>query len=52
MKKEQGVTSLRVNPETWKEVKIEAIRQNMAFSKAVDEALRQWLKDKRETKSL
>lgn len=47
MKKGQPITSIKVNPETWKEAKIEAAKQDMPLYEVVDEALRQWLKAKR-----
>jgi predicted DNA-binding ribbon-helix-helix protein len=44
--KRTGFTSLRVDPELWKEVKIEAIRRDMEVSALVDVALRKELGEK------
>lgn len=43
-KKRQIVTSLRVDPELWKEAKIEAIRRGITLAEIVDQALRKELK--------
>jgi len=42
-KKKKAFTSIRVDPELWKEVKIEAIRRDMEVSEFVDLALRKEL---------
>jgi predicted HicB family RNase H-like nuclease len=41
------VTSVKVNPDLWKEAKIEAIRQGKTLSELIEEALGDWLKAKR-----
>lgn len=48
-KKKQVVTSLRVNADTWKDAKIEAIRHDLTLAELVDEALKEWI-EKRQTK--
>jgi hypothetical protein len=42
-KKKKAFTSIRVDPELWKEVKIEAIRRDMEVSEFVGLALRKEL---------
>ncbi|MGA2461317.1 MAG: hypothetical protein ABSF82_07850 [Candidatus Bathyarchaeia archaeon] len=37
-------TSIKVDPDRWKEVKIEAIRQNKTVSDLVMEAIAEWMK--------
>jgi len=39
-KKKKGFTSIRIDPDLWKEVKIEAIRRDMRVSELVERALR------------
>lgn len=41
--KRTGFTSLRIDPELWKEVKIEAIRRDIDTSELVEVALRKEL---------
>jgi predicted HicB family RNase H-like nuclease len=41
--KKKGYTSIRIDPELWKEAKIEAIRRDMEVSELVDQALRKEL---------
>ena len=41
--KKKGFTSIRVDPELWKEVKIEAIRRDMEVSELVEMCLRKEL---------
>ena len=43
-KKNEMVTSLRVDPELWKEARIEAIRENITLGELVEEALKEWIK--------
>ena len=38
--KKKEATSIKVDPELWKEAKIEAIRQDMELSQLVENALR------------
>jgi predicted DNA-binding ribbon-helix-helix protein len=42
-KKKKSFTSIRIDPELWKEVKIEAIRRDMEVSELVELALRKEL---------
>jgi len=44
--KKQLVTSLRINPELWKEAKVEAIRHDMTLTEVVEEALKKWIHEK------
>lgn len=46
--KKQLVTSLRVDPDLWKEAKVQAIRRDMTLTKVVDEAIREWIERKQE----
>ena len=39
-KKKKSFTSIRIDPDLWKEVKIEAIRRDMEVSDLVEEALK------------
>lgn len=48
--KKQMVTSLRVDPELWKEAKVQAIRHDMTLTGVVDEALREWIDKQLEKK--
>lgn len=47
-KKKQMVTSLRVNPDLWKEARVQAIRNDMTLADVVEEALRDWIEKKLE----
>jgi hypothetical protein len=40
-------TSIKVNPELWKEAKIEAIRHDLEVSELVEQALQEWIKEHR-----
>lgn len=39
-KKERGKTSIKIDPDLWKEAKIEAIRHDMEVSELTEQALR------------
>lgn len=41
-------TSIKIDPELWKEAKIEAIRRDMQVSELVEEAIRKWIKSSSE----
>lgn len=43
-------TSIKVKPDLWKEIKIEAIRQSKTVSELVEEAIEAWIKEKRKQK--
>lgn len=43
MAKKRTQTSIKIDPELWKEVKIEAIRHDMEVSELVEQALRREL---------
>jgi predicted HicB family RNase H-like nuclease len=42
--KDQFVTSLRINPEIWKEAKVQAIKHDMTLTELVEEAINCWIK--------
>ena len=44
---EQAKTSIKIKPETWKEAKIEAIREGKTVSELVEEALDACIKEHR-----
>lgn len=43
MTKRQLVTSLRVDPDLWKEAKVQAIRNDMTLGELVEVAIRKWI---------
>ena len=45
MTKKQLVTSLRVDPDLWKEAKVQAIRNDMTLAEIVEEALKKWIEE-------
>jgi predicted HicB family RNase H-like nuclease len=51
VKREQTVTSLRVDPELWKEAKVQAIKHDITLAEAIEEALREWIKKKEAEKT-
>jgi predicted HicB family RNase H-like nuclease len=48
--KKQLVTSLRINPEIWKEAKVAAIQNDMTLTQLVEEAIKCWMETKIEKK--
>jgi predicted HicB family RNase H-like nuclease len=42
--KDQFVTSLRINPEIWKEAKIQAIKHDITLTELIEEAINCWIK--------
>jgi hypothetical protein len=51
--KKQLVTSLRINPEVWKEAKVAAIQNDLTLTQLVEEAIHCWIQQqmqKREKK--
>jgi predicted HicB family RNase H-like nuclease len=44
--KDQFVTSLRINPEIWKEAKIQAIKNDITLTQLVEEAINCWIEIK------
>ena len=44
-KKKQIVTSLRVNADSWKQAKIEAIRHDMTLTDLIEQAIDLWIKN-------
>ena len=44
--KKQLVTSLRINPEVWKEAKVAAIQNDMTLTQLVEEAINCWIQEK------
>jgi len=47
-KKKQIITSLRVNADSWKEAKIEAIKHDLTLTEVIEDALKDWVKKKQE----
>ena len=43
--KEQIVTSLKVNPELWKQAKIAALECDITLGELIDQAVREWIKN-------
>jgi predicted HicB family RNase H-like nuclease len=41
--KEQIVTSLKVNPELWKQAKIAALQCDITLGELIDQAVRDWI---------
>jgi hypothetical protein len=41
--KEQIVTSLKVNPELWKQAKISALQCDITLGELIDQAVRDWI---------
>lgn len=50
--KKREYTSIRIDPDLWKEAKIEAIRRDIELSQLVEDAVRAWIEEpkKRESK--
>jgi predicted HicB family RNase H-like nuclease len=44
--KKKVYTSIRIDPELWKEAKIEAIRRGMKLGELIEEAIRDLIKNK------
>ncbi len=44
---EQSKTSIKIDPATWREAKIEAIREGKTVSELVQEAINEWIKERR-----
>lgn len=42
-KRKQLVTSIRVDVSIWKEIKVEARKQDITLTKAVEEAIKCWI---------
>ena len=49
-KKNQLVTSLRVNPDLWKKAKMKAIECDITLGELIDEAVREWLQKQEQNK--
>jgi hypothetical protein len=43
-------TSIKIDPDLWKEAKIEAINKNMDLSELVEKAVKKWIKEQEELK--
>jgi len=43
--KKQLVTSLRINPDVWKEAKVAAIQNDMTLTQLLEEAIEKWVKE-------
>jgi predicted HicB family RNase H-like nuclease len=48
--KKQLVTSLRINPDIWKEAKVQAIRHDITLTELVEEAINCWIRQQTEKK--
>jgi predicted HicB family RNase H-like nuclease len=48
--KKQLVTSLRIDPEIWKEAKIQAIKHDMTLTELLEEAINCWIKQQNKEK--
>ena len=44
--KDQFVTSLRINPNVWKNAKVEAIKNDITLTQLVEEAINCWINQK------
>lgn len=44
-KERREATSIKIKPKTWKDAKIEAIKQDKTVSELVEEALEAWIKE-------
>jgi post-segregation antitoxin (ccd killing protein) len=38
-------TSIKINPQLWKQAKIEAIRNDLELSELVEQAIQNWIED-------
>ena len=43
----QAKTSIKIKPDTWKEAKIEAIREGKTVSELVEEAIEAWIRERK-----
>jgi predicted HicB family RNase H-like nuclease len=48
--KDQIVTSLKVNPELWKQAKIEALKCDITLGELIDQAVRDWIEKQEKRK--
>ncbi len=48
--KEQIVTSLKVNPDLWKQAKIAALESDITLGELIDQAVREWLQKQEKCK--
>lgn len=48
--KKQLVTSLRINPDVWKDAKVAAIQNDMTLTQLVEEAINCWIQEKMKEK--
>jgi predicted HicB family RNase H-like nuclease len=48
--KEQIVTSLKVNPELWKQAKIAALQCDITLGELIDKAIREWIQKQEKCK--
>lgn len=44
---EREATSIKVKPELWREAKIEAIKHGKTVSELVEEAIEEWIKERK-----
>jgi hypothetical protein len=48
--KEQIVTSLKVNPDLWKQAKISALQCDITLGELIDQAVRDWIEKQEKDK--
>ncbi len=48
--KDQIVTSLKVNPELWKQAKISALQCDITLGELIDQAVRDWIEKQEKCK--
>jgi len=48
--KDQIVTSLKVNPELWKQAKITALQCDITLGELIDQAVRDWIQKQEKCK--
>ena len=48
--KKQLVTSLRIDPQIWKQAKVEAIQHDITLTQLVEEAINCWIKMRTDNK--
>jgi predicted HicB family RNase H-like nuclease len=49
--RKQLVTSLRIDPEIWKEAKVAAIQNDITLTQLVEEAINCWIEEKAKEKT-
>lgn len=44
-REQREATSIKIKPKTWRDAKIEAIKQGITVSKLVEDAIESWIKE-------